>query len=629
MAIIFGNESEFLSSGAVDYSSVASLTASGFVVAYRDGAEAGRGTVRIGTISGTIITFGDEKEFTYPFGAKHISVASLGTSGFVVAYQDAAVSNHGTAKIGSISGTDITLGSKSEFYSSNYADHIDVASLSTSGFVVVYRTKSIGGSARIGTILGTDITLGDAAIIASSGSILNNSVTVINPSTFVVAYHDLGNSGKGTARVGTISGTDITFGTQVEFTNPDAVGFLSIIKLDDTRFVIAFGENGDQKGRAVIGSISGTDIIFGDKVEFLDGILYGIDVTALSECAFITTYSDGATSRHGKARIGIVNNTNIVFGNTTEFLSTGTVGKLSVDTIDDDTFVVVYEDQPDSDHGTAKIGTIIPPPPNACNMSDLFISGPKLETASGNLFICGTMVTKVIVSGNLFIHGHTDMVASGDLLIEGHIPTTTSNNLFIYGYQNSIVSGDLFIHGHINYTASGNLFIDGHIDSSGIPAPSLFIHGYDTVSVSGDTFVHGYETIDTSGDLYIGGIVPEPSAVIRIARPLDWLLKTQDHNPQIIGSFDMFASSATIQVWDVTNGQNTLITLAASGCYAIGNTDRWGWSTANLPTTQGFGKHYFYQMTSNFGEIFEGQMILDIPEGAKWIHPGSQSEYLV
>lgn len=111
-------------------------------------------------------------------------------------------------------------------------------------------------------------------------------------------------------------------------------------------------------------------------------------------------------------------------------------------------------------------------------------------------------------------------------------------------------------------------------------------------------------------------------------RPIDWLLRTSDHNPQIIGTLGIAASSVNIQVWDITNGQNLQMILATSGCYAIGNTGRWGWSTSDLPTIYGHFKQYYYIMTSDLSETFDGQFIMDVPEGAKWIHPNNNDDYL-
>ncbi len=113
-----------------------------------------------------------------------------------------------------------------------------------------------------------------------------------------------------------------------------------------------------------------------------------------------------------------------------------------------------------------------------------------------------------------------------------------------------------------------------------------------------------------------------------MATPLDWFLKTPDHSPQLIGTFDTVASGANIQVWDIIGGQNTLMTVESSGCYAIGDTGRWGWSTTNLPSTQGYAKQYFYLMTSSEGETFEGQFTLDVPERAKWIYPSNINDYV-
>lgn len=111
-------------------------------------------------------------------------------------------------------------------------------------------------------------------------------------------------------------------------------------------------------------------------------------------------------------------------------------------------------------------------------------------------------------------------------------------------------------------------------------------------------------------------------------RPIDWLLHTSDHNPQIIGTLGTAASSVNIQIWDITDGQNIQTNLTTSGCYAIGNTGRWGWSTSNLPIPDGHSKQYYYLMISDLSETFDGQFIFDVPEGAKWIHPGNSDDYL-
>ena len=61
----FGSESEFLSSGNASSNDVTVLDSSGVVVAYWDADDDDRGKAKVGTVSGTSITFGDSVEFVH------------------------------------------------------------------------------------------------------------------------------------------------------------------------------------------------------------------------------------------------------------------------------------------------------------------------------------------------------------------------------------------------------------------------------------------------------------------------------------------------------------------------------------------------------------------------------------
>jgi lysophospholipase L1-like esterase len=170
-----------------------------------------------------------------------------------------------------------------------------------------------------------------------------------------------------------------------------------------------------------------------------------------------------------------------------------------------------------------------------------------------------------------------------------------------------------------------NLFIMGPqpINTSN----NLFTKGPEPYSASGDLIIFGPQPAIGSGDLFIGGVIQASGDDEILAKSVDWLLKSSDHNPQLIGTLDG-ATSVNIQLWEITNGQNISLSLASSGCYQIGNTGRWAWSTANLPTSGTYQLQYFYMMTANNNEIFTGQFFLQRPEYAKWIYPRHQSEYL-
>jgi len=126
-----------------------------------------------------------------------------------------------------------------------------------------------------------------------------------------------------------------------------------------------------------------------------------------------------------------------------------------------------------------------------------------------------------------------------------------------------------------------------------------------------------------SGNLFIFGSVPpvltpsdEPLRII------NRLVRAADYNPQLIGSFATTSVSANIEVWDVVDGQNIAIMLANSGCYAIGDTGKFGWSLEHLPFTDEKKKyHYYYRITSNEGEHDHGEFFIVVPERGRWSYP--------
>ena len=124
----------------------------------------------------------------------------------------------------------------------------------------------------------------------------------------VIVYTNGGGSDHGYAIVGTVSGTGISFGTQVEFRNADqrynAIAFDSAVG----KVVISFREDDDSgKGKLVVGTVSGTGISFGDPVEFNGGATTFTNSTFDSfNNRVIITYKDGGNSGYG---------TSIIFAN--------------------------------------------------------------------------------------------------------------------------------------------------------------------------------------------------------------------------------------------------------------------------------------------------------------------------
>lgn len=566
--IIFGTEFEFASGLGAGYMDLALLNDDKFVVVYRDKDNSDYGKAKIGTVSGTTITFGNETELNTDGFTNWLSVSPLSTSGFVVTYQDGGDSNQGKVRVGTISGTTITFGAEAEFSNADTI-HEAVECFSPSGFVVIGKqVPDDRGIVKVGAVSGTDITFG--AEKEFNGSITYPAVSILESNKFVIAFKDITEPfDRGKAVIGEISGTTITLGDEAPFTDR-YIDYTAICTINANKFIVAYRHGFDSDhGTANVGTISGTTITFGAETEFLSvGAARQINLLTISENQFIVTFRDGSDSDHGTAKIGTIDGTIITFGEEFEYNVASSYYNPTI-LLDASRFVVAYMDADDADHGTAKIGTLSP----------------------------------IVIS------------TSGDLFAKGHISTSGSHDLFVSGVitiSGFNTSSNLYTQGIDTLTTSGDLFLEGCLDSS----------------TSGDLFIGGHKTTQISGDLFIRGIINAPPDETQ-ARPLDWLLKAPDHYPQIIGTFNTIASIVTMQLWDVTNGQNTLVSVASSGCYQIGDTGRWAWSTIYLPTLQGNAKHYFYTMTSDAAETFEGQFLWDAPEGAKWIHPSNYSDYLV
>ena len=150
-------------------------------------------------------------------------------------------------------------------------DHIDVDFFNSTSFVVVFQDKGNGnkGTAVVGVISGNSVTYG-SELVFNSDNTESISVSALNTNTFVVAYSDVNDSGKGKAIVGTISGDDVLSfsGSEVDFhlSNTDNI---NVKKVSSSTFVVAYRTSfGSEEGNASLGRVTGTSISFGPESNF-------------------------------------------------------------------------------------------------------------------------------------------------------------------------------------------------------------------------------------------------------------------------------------------------------------------------------------------------------------------------
>jgi len=247
--IAYGSEYVF-NSANTNFVSASTLDSTHFVIAYEDRGNSDYGTAIIGTVSnGDDIAYGSEFVFNSA-GTIYIPVSALDSTHFVVAYRDGGNSNYGTTIVGTVSnGDDIAYGSEYVFNSAS-TDYISVSTLDSTHFIVAYRDvgNSDYGTARVGTIANVDEIDFGSEYVFNSANTNFVSASTLDSTHFVVTYRDLGNSNYGTLIRGRIIGNDIIGSAEYVFLS-DTFLYGYVTALQSTSIAIAYN-----KPTATIGS---------------------------------------------------------------------------------------------------------------------------------------------------------------------------------------------------------------------------------------------------------------------------------------------------------------------------------------------------------------------------------------
>ena len=293
------------------------------VIAYQDADNSTYGTAIVGTVSGTSISFGSPVVFA--------AVANTGVGGItfdsasnkvVIIYEDTGNSERGTAIVGTVSGTSISFGSEATFTSSKISPAYATVSFdSTSNRVVVgYRdyTNSGHGYAAVGTVSGTSISFGTPVAFNAASTLHVSSAYDSNADKTLITYRDDGNSSYGTAIVGTVSGTSISFGSGTVFNSANS-GYQSASFNSSTKNItVSYTDVGNSNvGKVVTATISGSSVSFGSTITFANEtvITYGNAYDSANNRT-ILTYRDTGGDDHGQSIVFKSGGDVVTFGST-------------------------------------------------------------------------------------------------------------------------------------------------------------------------------------------------------------------------------------------------------------------------------------------------------------------------
>lgn len=172
-------------------------------------------------------------------------------------------------------------------------------------------------------------------------------VAALSETTVVIAYRDEGNSNRGTAVVGTISGNSITFGTPVVFYNDNA-SYIAITKLDSDSFAIAYTDV-DNDGSAIVGDVSGTSISFGTATEFTADSNNYKDIARIDDAIFLVAWNNTVGTQLD-AVVGYASLGSITYGSTATIEGDGTTS-ISAAGLSSTAVLIAANDSGDSTRG--------------------------------------------------------------------------------------------------------------------------------------------------------------------------------------------------------------------------------------------------------------------------------------
>jgi len=195
--------------------------------------------------------------------------------------------------------------------------------------VIVFRDtgNSNYGTAMVGTVSGTSISFGSKVVFESAAVTFMDCCMDSVQGKLLVFYRDSANSSYGTGVVGTVSGTSISFGSPSVF-NSAAVSYISCAYSSyNQKALIAYRDQGNSNYGVAL--TADHQLNYGTEATFESASVTGTSVspplTDPSDGArrFLISYIDGGNSAYGTSIVATISGSNVSYGSPVVFQSAG------------------------------------------------------------------------------------------------------------------------------------------------------------------------------------------------------------------------------------------------------------------------------------------------------------------
>ena len=429
-----GSEVVYETGSTTRNSSVYDTSSEKVIIAYTDIGNSYYGTAVVGTVSGKSISFGSPVVFTSTNTQAPSITHDTNANKIVIGYRDNDTGGRGNAVVGTVSGTSISFGTTVN-WTTRLTDGISATyDSSTQKVVFAYRDEQSNlfyGTAIVGTVSGTSISFGSSSYFNSANT---SEISAFYDSTaekIVIGYRDNGDSSYGKAKVATVSGTSISFGSDSTFEAASTSDISGAYDSTNNKTVFVYSDGGNSsRGTAVVGTVSGTSISFGTPVVFETGGINNSKAAFDSTAGkIVVVYEDSDNSDYGTYNVGTVSGTSISFETPAVFNAASTSWpSISFDS-SQGISVFAYIDQGNSNRGTAicfqNAGTNVA---DFIGISDAAIS----DTATGSVTIKGgisTNVTGLTPNATYYVQDNGTLATTSSDVLAGKALSATSINL--------------------------------------------------------------------------------------------------------------------------------------------------------------------------------------------------------
>jgi len=342
LSITYG--SEYVASvSSSSYVVTAALTSTKFVVAYNS-VSAGR--LKIGNISGSIITYSSETIF-YSGTISRINIVAISSTRVLLSFYNA------TTKVNAMivdiaSGDIVTLGSP-VVASTSTITQLSMSLLTNNRFVLAY-TLSSSTYAIIGVISGTSISYPSAATTFNSTyAYANLNAMALDSLNLVVTYQDPISPNKAKGATFPISGNVISSFGYSSTIGANSSTSITSVKISSTKFLLLVGST----GYCYIGTIAFHSLTF-DATGYLSSTGTVPNISMLSNNSFVISYSGTSSA---SSMLGLIAEDFSITYSIAYSFNTSNVTYLKNSRLSESTFVVGYTDVGNSNYATCRIGT--------------------------------------------------------------------------------------------------------------------------------------------------------------------------------------------------------------------------------------------------------------------------------